>query len=405
MSLSRSLRCALLLLIPTACAPVEDPGPRVAGDVAAGSFVNPTNPVQPAANAKAMPNLDSNAAADAKTNAPSDVHSPIPARKIDSSIAEALRLAQANKMPESLALLQRILVSEPDNRDALVLYAQLAQTYAQKLIRPESNKYYHESAAALLQVEKVYKDMSANERKIAAVAYYNAACTSALEKKPESAVKELQRALDAGFDELELVSTDPELDSLRARDDFKKLAAEIAVLARKQARTRAEAGLAANKPFEFDLNLSGVDGKPFKLAEYRGKVVVVDVWGTWCPPCRKELPHLAAIYEKYRDKGLAMVGLNYENGDDKEARAIVLAFLKENKVPYPCLLGDSPTRDQIPDFAGFPTTLFLDRAGVVRLRLVGYHDRADLEAVVDLLLAEPAPGKNSSDSASVSKTN
>jgi hypothetical protein len=63
-------------------------------------------------------------------------------------------------------------------------------------------------------------------------------------------------------------------------------------------------------------------------------------------------------------------------------------FVKENKIPYPCVIGDDKTQEQIPDFEGFPTTLFLDRAGKVRLKVVGYHSMADLDAIVSMLLDE-----------------
>ncbi len=401
MSPPRPLIVAILLLTPAACTPVDEPEPRASENVAAGSFVNPSNPALPGAvpksNAKTeLPETPTTAKQSDESQAA------IPARLIEPSIAAAVRLAQAGKLPEALELVNRVLASESDNRDALFLHAQLAQSSAQKSGRPASNPLYHASVASLEQLQKLYKNLTPNERQFASLAYYNEACTYAVEKKPELAVKDLRRALENGFGEFELIGADPELASLHDRDDFKKLAGEVDVIERKQARTLAELGLAANKPFPFHFSLAGLDGKPVKLGDFRGKVVVVDFWGTWCPPCRKELPHLASIYEKYRDKGLAMIGLNYENGDEKDAQAAVESFLKVNKVPYPCLLGDKPTRAQVPEFNGFPTTLFLDRAGVVRLRLIGYHDQAELEAVVEMLLAEP---DHAGDSAALPKTN
>ena len=119
--------------------------------------------------------------------------------------------------------------------------------------------------------------------------------------------------------------------------------------------------------------------------------MIVDVWGTWCPPCREEIPSFIALYKRFHDKGLEIVGLNYERVEPKDVKKTIQSYLEANKVPYPCLIGDEPTQEQIPDFQGFPTTLFLDRAGKVRLKVVGLHSPAYLEAIVATLLEEKAP--------------
>src|SRR5581483_2476707 len=130
------------------------------------------------------------------------------------------------------------------------------------------------------------------------------------------------------------------------------------------------------------------------LDDVPGKLVIVDVWGTWCPPCRKEIPHFKELLTRYRDRGVNMVGINYERATDEQGKPVseedmkntIKKFLKEHQVPYTCLIGDDRTKEQIPDFEGYPTTLFLDRSGTARLKLVGYHSLADLDAVIMKLL-------------------
>ena len=78
--------------------------------------------------------------------------------------------------------------------------------------------------------------------------------------------------------------------------------------------------VAGTKPTPFPFALKDLDGKPVTAADFRGKVLVVDFWGTWCPPCRKQVPNLVELDKRFHDKGLAVVGLTYENEQGDEAR-------------------------------------------------------------------------------------
>jgi thiol-disulfide isomerase/thioredoxin len=124
-----------------------------------------------------------------------------------------------------------------------------------------------------------------------------------------------------------------------------------------------------------------------KLADYQGKLVIVDIWGTWCPPCRQEIPHFVQLKKDFPDD-LDIVGVNYEHGDPEEAVPKIVDFVKETGINYTCVIGDDATREQIPEFRGFPTTLFVDRTGKVRLKVVGYHPYDKLRTYIDALLAE-----------------
>jgi hypothetical protein len=86
-----------------------------------------------------------------------------------------------------------------------------------------------------------------------------------------------------------------------------------------------------------------------------------------------------------------VVGINYEGGTPEEDRQTIKQFATENNMNYACVIGDDATSQQVPNLEGYPTTLFIDRSGVVRLKVVGYHPLATLEAIVSELLAEPAP--------------
>src|SRR5262249_7737000 len=118
----------------------------------------------------------------------------------------------------------------------------------------------------------------------------------------------------------------------------------------------------------------------------------VTLWGTWCPPCRREVPHFKRMLEEHGDAGLAVVGINYERtASEKDATEKVRAFVKKEHIPYSCLIGDDATREAIPGFARYPTTLCLDAEGSVRVRVDGFLPLPNLEAIVELLLDEVTP--------------
>jgi thiol-disulfide isomerase/thioredoxin len=148
--------------------------------------------------------------------------------------------------------------------------------------------------------------------------------------------------------------------------------------------------LARFRSFPFHFNLPDPDGRMVSLSDYKGKVVIVDFWGTWCPPCRMQIPHLIDVYKKYHGSGLEIVGINYEQVHGNQARDLVRNFIAENGVSYPCVMGDLETHKMVRGLQAYPTTLFIDRSGKVRLMLEGYTPEEELEGIVKLLLQERA---------------
>ena len=148
--------------------------------------------------------------------------------------------------------------------------------------------------------------------------------------------------------------------------------------------------LAGSRPYQFDFELPDLGGKTVSSSDFKGKVAIVNVWGTWCPPCRRMVTRLAQLFEREGKRGLVVVGINYERVPAPEVNATIKAFVSKNKVPYPCLIGDDETLKRMPRLGGFPTTLFLDRAGKVRLTVPGELRMLDLEVISTLLLDEGA---------------
>jgi thiol-disulfide isomerase/thioredoxin len=229
------------------------------------------------------------------------------------------------------------------------------------------------------------------EKNLVAGALYNAACAQARGGKADEAMALLQESVQLGLHNEEMLKQDADLAPLRERDDFKELLSKISEAAAAAAVEEAKKMLAKGQTFDFDFELPDTEGKPVKLADYKGKVTIVDLWGTWCPPCRMEVPHFIELHKKYQEQGLEIVGINYERVPEAEVNATVAQFVKDNGITYRCVIGNEATMNMVPDLQGYPTTLFLDRTGKVRGVAVGYHPMAFLEAVVMELLAESPP--------------
>ncbi len=112
--------------------------------------------------------------------------------------------------------------------------------------------------------------------------------------------------------------------------------------------------------------LKDMAGKPLSLAAYKGKVVLLDFWATWCVPCREEIPHFLALQKKYGARGFAVIGVSM----DDDAKPIP-AFVKKYGVTYPVALGDAALGDKYGGVLGLPVAFVIDRAGVIRQRFDG----------------------------------
>jgi len=119
-----------------------------------------------------------------------------------------------------------------------------------------------------------------------------------------------------------------------------------------------------------------IDGKTISLADLKGKVVLVNFWATWCPPCRAEIPDLVKLQDKYRDR-LVIVGIS----EDEVDPAQVKAFATAQKMNYPIVMATTELRQIFKGVAALPTTFVLDTEGKIQMRHVGMLDpeRTDIE--------------------------
>ena len=136
--------------------------------------------------------------------------------------------------------------------------------------------------------------------------------------------------------------------------------------------------------------LPDLDGKNSSLADFAGKVVVIDFWGTWCGPCRQELPIVQQMYERYKDRGVVFYGINWERTmPGQDPKPAVRDYLTKNGLTFPVVLDSERAAQTAYDIEAFPTLFLIDKTGKIRFKNVGVlpgieHVLADqIESLLD----------------------
>ena len=134
-----------------------------------------------------------------------------------------------------------------------------------------------------------------------------------------------------------------------------------------------------------DFTLVTLDGTQVRLSELKGQVVLINIWATWCPPCRAEMPMIQAAYERYREQGFTVVAV-----DLREDPAAVDAFMKERALTFPALLDRDGRVSSAYRAYALPSSFFVDRNGVIRAVYRGPMPRSVIAGTVEQLLKTPA---------------
>jgi len=148
-------------------------------------------------------------------------------------------------------------------------------------------------------------------------------------------------------------------------------------------RYRASAADNAEKPLE--LTFPGINGKKLKLADYRGKVVIVDVWATWCGYCVREMPELVSFQKEAEEKKLPVqiIGISVDRYE-KDMKA----FVKKEKITYPIAMGNEKSLKPFGRISGIPVKFILNKKGVIVDKIIGATDKESLQKRVEEYVKE-----------------
>jgi thiol-disulfide isomerase/thioredoxin len=132
-----------------------------------------------------------------------------------------------------------------------------------------------------------------------------------------------------------------------------------------------------------ELTLTTLSGDPVSLSDYLGNVVLVNLWATWCPPCREEMPTLEAFYEKYKSEGFVLIAI-----DQGETLTQINPFVTEFKLTFPVWLDTGSEAGRVFETMNLPSSYVIDRTGRVRLMWIGGISKKNLEKYVPDVIQE-----------------
>ena len=132
-------------------------------------------------------------------------------------------------------------------------------------------------------------------------------------------------------------------------------------------------------------------GETHKMEDYKGKVVFLNIWATWCGPCRNEMPDIQALYEKYKDSDdVAILGVAFPGlGGEKDAEGVA-AFLEENGYTYPVLMDEQGELMDYYQTYSYPTTFMIDKEGYIYGYVMGAISGGNMENIIALTLEDSA---------------
>jgi cytochrome c biogenesis protein CcmG, thiol:disulfide interchange protein DsbE len=142
----------------------------------------------------------------------------------------------------------------------------------------------------------------------------------------------------------------------------------------------------AEHPFAPEFSLPDMTGQELRLSDYRGKVVLLDFWATWCDPCREEIPHFVELQDKLGDQGFRIIGISMDDGPEP-----VRDFYQQFKMNYPVVMGNAKMGELYGGVFGLPVAFVIGREGRIYSKHIGATDTSLLEHEIEARARKSSP--------------
>ena len=149
-------------------------------------------------------------------------------------------------------------------------------------------------------------------------------------------------------------------------------------------RTASKPSATASGSLASDFSITDLDGKKLSLSDYKGKVILLDFWATWCTPCRAEIPHFVEMQNKYGPQGFQVIGISMDD-DAKPVRE----FYRKYDLNYPVAIGDDKLAERFGGVLGLPVNFIIDRQGRIYAKHLGATEVSVFDEDVSKLLTQP----------------
>jgi thiol-disulfide isomerase/thioredoxin len=222
----------------------------------------------------------------------------------------------------------------------------------------------------------------------------NLAKANAIKRKPDASFAAMNAAFEIGYTQFDAVIESrvfAELDQARLED----LVSVHQSAYRRKIEQWSRTAVASFESFKVDFDVANINGGRITSDDAVGKVTVVDLWATWCAPCREGIPHFIELEENFGGDEVEVIGISMDDTEDPASVVdTVKSFGIDNDVNYTLGVGTEAIKKQIPGKVLLPTTLFIDQTGTVRYVAQGYHDYDQLAAITKLLSSEFTSAKS-----------
>jgi cytochrome c biogenesis protein CcmG/thiol:disulfide interchange protein DsbE len=131
-----------------------------------------------------------------------------------------------------------------------------------------------------------------------------------------------------------------------------------------------------------DFTLPDINDNKLSLSKFKGKIVILNFWATWCPPCKKEIPELNKIYAEYKDKGIEIIGITLDKPEK------VKEFMEKQNIDYPVVIGSREISKDYGNIVSIPTLFIIDKQGRIYKKNIGFKGGDALEKDLKELLKE-----------------